>query len=458
MRITIGNRIRYAGLIFSLAIGGGTARAQIGSAAHPFPNSSGQIMIFTDQLPSQPSTGQWNFIASHYVGTQKELLSWTQQVRQINPNFIVLHYQLAVGCGTALCIDGNSWTNDFSSVEQNPSWFLDDGTSWIEQMSWDWYVMNIEFAGGEPVSGFPSYWTAAAIKRLNDNQNDGVFADSYTVDALFGQVSPAYSWFNNVTTCLNNWIPNLNAYGAYCASTLHAQPPAFYYLPNLGALITSWDTTNYGVGDGGMNEGFAIPGSSGSYALGDWQLQMGRILNLTSQGKIVIGQSYIAGNNFDQRWFVVGSHLLTKGQHSYLNMFKNNSLEWYPEYTVDLGAYDAPPVADLSEYWNSNWGVYQRLVRQRDGIGKPRHEGGDDQSRRHLRARHGVQGRAVPSNGSQPGSLSTSTVTTVKIPAIAPACFSIESRLGAILAAVSFWLQPKHPEYIEYHPATPYVY
>ena len=56
----------------------------------------------------------------------------------------------------------------------------------------------------------------------------------------------------------------------------------------------------------------------------------------------------------------MGSHLLTKGHHSYLNMFKNNTLEWYPEYTVDLGAYDEAPVADLSEYWNPNWGVYQR--------------------------------------------------------------------------------------------------
>ncbi len=85
MRITIGDWIRCASLILSLAIGGGTARAQIGRSARSFPDSSGQILIFTDQLPSQPTTGQWNFIASHYVGTQKELLSWTQTVRRINP-------------------------------------------------------------------------------------------------------------------------------------------------------------------------------------------------------------------------------------------------------------------------------------------------------------------------------------------------------------------------------------
>jgi len=278
-------------------------------------------------------------------------------------------------------------------------------------------VMNIVFADGNPVSGFPAYWTTAALQRLRDNQNDGVFADSYTQDILFGQVNPAYSWFNNVTTCLNNWIPNLNQYGAYCATTLHAQPEQFYYLPNLGALITSWDTTNYAVGDGGMNEGFAIPNSTSYYALSDWQLQMGRILALTSQGKIVIGQSYINGSNTNQRWFVVGSHLLTKGNLSYLNMFKNNSLEWYPEYTVALGAYDQAPVADLSQYWNATWGVYQRNFANGMVLVNPgtKSVGVPLDGTYYLVASSG--GGAVPSSGSQPGSLSTSAVTKVTIPA-----------------------------------------
>ncbi len=98
-------------------------------------------------------------------------------------------------------------------------------------------------------------------------------------------MNPAYSWFTNVDDCLANWIPNLNQCGAYCATTMHSQPEAFYYLPNLGALITSWDTTNYGIGDGGMNEGFAIPNSTKYYALSDWQLQMGRVLSLRRAGQ-----------------------------------------------------------------------------------------------------------------------------------------------------------------------------
>jgi Hypothetical glycosyl hydrolase family 15 len=410
-------KIRTVGLVFALAIAGRPARAQIGSVVRPFPDTSGQILIFADQLPDQPTTGQWNFIASHYVGCQKELLSWTQTVRQINPQFIVLHYQLAVGCGTADFIDGNTWTNDFPYVSQHDDWFLLDSGSRIEQTTWDWYVMNIVFSSGAPISGFPSYWTSAAVQRLNDNQNDGVFADSYTVDVLFGQVNPAYSWFNDVTTCLNNWIPNLNQYGAYCASALHSQPQQFYYLPNLGGLITSWDTTNYAVGDGGMNEGFAIPNSTSYYALSDWQLQMSRILALASQGKIVIGQSYINTSNNDQRWFVVGCHLLTKGNRTYLNMFDKSTLEWYPEYTVPLGTYVAAPVADLSQYWNSAWGVYQRNFANGMVLVNPSTTAVTINLDGTYLLVRSSGGGAVPGSGSQPGSLSTSAVTKIKIPA-----------------------------------------
>jgi hypothetical protein len=406
-----------------LAVGIGTAaardaRAQIGGAARKFPDAGGQILIFTDELPGQPTDAQWQFIASHYVGTQKELLSWTQHVRQLNPNFLMLHYQLALGNGPAQFIDGNSWTNDFPAVSANESWFLHDTQGHrLEQTAWDWFVMNITFANNRPQSGYPNYWVTSALKRLRDNQNDGVFADSYTPDALFGQEEPAYSWFNDVNSCLAFWIPNPNQFGAYCARALHSQPEKFYYLPNLGALVTYWDKTNYAVGDGGMIEGFAIPGSTSTYNTGDWQLQIGRALSLSAQGKIVICQSYIDSSNRDERWFVVGSHLLMKGHYSYLNMFQNNSLEWYPEYNVPLGAYLAEPVANLANYWDASWNVYRRdfvngFVLVNPGTTAVTVNLGGAY---HLVAATG--GGAVGANGVASGSLSTSVVTSVTIPA-----------------------------------------
>jgi hypothetical protein len=392
--------------------------ASAAGAARPFPDTRSGVYVFTDQLPSNPTAGQWSFIASHYVGTQKERVSWTRYIRTLNPAFIVLHYQLALGAGPADFVVGDTWTNDFSYVTTQEPWFLHDGAgSRILQTYWNWNVMNIVFNNGVPASGWPDYWNTTAVDRLRLNENDGVFADSYTQDILFGQVSPPYIWFNDVNSCLTNWIPNLNQYGAYCASYLHSRAENFYYLPNLGGLVNSWDTTNYSVGDGGMCEGFALSGPGSYYALGDWQLQMNRILTLQNQGKIVIGQSYISDSSINDRWFVLGSYLLTKGHKSFVNMFQSSTLSWYPEYKVNLGDYTAEPAANVSSYWNASWGVYRRdyangfvLVNPGSGNVMVRLGG----SKRLVNV---SGGGPVGTAGTEPGTLTTSNMTKVTVPA-----------------------------------------
>ena len=56
------------------------------------------------------------FAASHYVGTEKQVLSVTQALRALNPNFLVLHYHLAIW-QSAPTVDfitnGTSWGNDY---------------------------------------------------------------------------------------------------------------------------------------------------------------------------------------------------------------------------------------------------------------------------------------------------------------------------------------------------------
>jgi hypothetical protein len=397
------------------------ARAQIGGAARSFPDSGSKILVFSDQLPNANdlTSAQWNFIATHYVGSQKAVRSWTQYVRTLNPNYIMLHYQLALGNSTAPYVDGNNWVNDFSFVTQHEAWFLHDNQkNRIEQSYWQWYVMNIVFnAKGFPKSYYPTYWTQAAIKRLRDNLNDGVFADSYTVDVLVDQVTPAYFWFTDVNACLQYWIPNLNKYGAFCAAALHGQPEKFYYLPNLGGLITSWDQTNYAVGDGGMNEGFAIPDSTSYYYIGDWQLQMSRMLQLTSQRKIMICQSYINASDYNQRWFVVGSQLLTKGHSSYLNMFQDTTFSWFPEYDIPLGAYTEEPQPDLSHYWNAAWGVYERDFANGIVLVNPGTTAVSIQLPRAYNLVTASGGGPIGANGVSSGSLQTASVQQVTIPA-----------------------------------------
>src|SRR5262249_30202515 len=209
-----------------------------------------------------------------------------------------------------------------------------------QQRRWDWSLMDIRFAAGRPRTGFPAYWAASAIRRMRANENDGCFADSYTQDILIGQLQPSIPLFSDAETNKRSWLPHLNAYGAWCASAFHQQPERFYYLPNLGGLVTTWDTvTDLAVGDGGMNEGFAAPEPGGHYSDEDWKLQMSRVLELASRRKILICQTAVDPDRLDHRWFVVGSYLLSKGRRSYLNMFEKSSLEWYPEYRLDLGPY-----------------------------------------------------------------------------------------------------------------------
>jgi hypothetical protein len=389
----------------------GTSRA--------FPETRDRIRVYADQLPSQMTDAQLRFAATHYVGSQKMTRMWTRRMRQLNPGFLMLHYQLAVGTGPALFVQGDSWVNDFPMVTTHEAWFLhDEAGHRLLQPTWNWYVMDIRFAGGHPMTGFPAYWLAAALKRMRDNENDGCFADSYTQDILMRQLRPAFSWFTDVEANKQNWLPHLNQYGAFCAEGFHQQPERFYYLPNLGGLVTTWDTkTDLFVGDGGMNEGFCASGPGEYLSDADWRLQMSRVLSLAARGKIVICQTATKADALDHRWFVVGAYLLTKGRYSYLNMFEKSSLEWYPEYTLDLGPYSAEPQPDVSAYWRPEWRVYRRdyargmvLVNPDDApvtisnLGKPFDLAG-------VRG-----GGAVGEDGRPPGSLTSETVTAVTIP------------------------------------------
>jgi PKD repeat protein len=56
--------------------------------------------------------------------------------------------------------------------------------------------------------------------------------------------------------------------------------------------------------------------------------------------------------------FFLGTYLLLKGDHTYLNIDYGGGVQYYPEYQLDLGAPAAPPPGEVSGYlWN---GVYRR--------------------------------------------------------------------------------------------------
>src|SRR5207248_1296786 len=108
-------------------------------------------------------------------------------------------------------------------------------------------------------------------------------------------------------------------------------------IPNAGSWITTRDRTNYAIPDGVMIEGFAEPGSAQWYAPSDWILQMNRTLSLARRDRIVIGQAYPGAGNVQSRMFALGSYMLTKGVHSFINLDIGIVAQWFPEYGIDLG-------------------------------------------------------------------------------------------------------------------------
>lgn len=334
------------------------------AGARPWPDSSTGIVVFADQLPNSLNDTQRWFAATKLAGTQKQLRDEIRAIRTYNTNFLCLHYQLAVGCGPEPFIDGNAWTSDWARVTTHSNWFLLNGqTQRVHQTAWNWDVMNVTYSSGTANTGFPQYWITTCLARIRSAEDDGVFADSLTVDGYgFGQCSPTHPWLEDIGECTANWVPALTNYGAHVRQAFETDGGGFLYLPNLGGLVTGWDPTDYGLGHGGMIEGFGFWMGGAPFDPDDWRLQMERALALVRSNKVVICQVNCDTGDYTNRMFATAAYLLIKGSRTYLNLLTTGdvALEYYPEYTIDLrGALsNAPP--GLTNLWHRNWGVYRR--------------------------------------------------------------------------------------------------
>lgn len=333
-------------------------------AARPWPDTTARIAVFADQLPEGLTEAQRVFAARRLAGTQKMRLSEIRALRAYNPNFLCLHYQLAVGCGPELFIDGDAWTSDWPYVDAQTSWFLLNGSHQrVHQAAWNWFVMDLTYSGGVPNTGYPGYWIETALARMRASENDGTFADSFTVDGYsFGQCDPTHDWLENVEDCQAHWIPSLTAFGRAVRSAFDADPGGFKFLPNLGGLVTGWDTTPYAIGHGGMIEGFAFWGPDNPLDPADWQLQVDRALALVRTNAILICQSYPALDNYRERLFATATYLLIKGSTTYLNLLATGdvALEYYPEYDIPIQAPRSGPAPSSDALWHAPWGVFRR--------------------------------------------------------------------------------------------------
>jgi hypothetical protein len=379
-----------------------------------FPDTTATIAVLSDQLPNlNPQQAQ--FAATHYVGSQKLLVDTTRALRAINPSFVVLHYHLAMwqsAPATSFITDGRTWSNDYPEVTTHETWFWHNASGGRVPSSADGkLLMNVSN------SEFAAYWADSVAKQTVAGEYDGVFLDSASPALLQGECggtdprlagtaasTQSFAELGGQTwsAAWGSWMNNLDTSLAGLGIPL---------IPNTSPFVTTWDKSDYNRTAGIFVEGFADP----SFSLTDWKASTNQILKTASAGKIVILQNYLsAPSELARRYYYLVNYLLVKGNRSYLFYFANGTLEWYPEWQIDLGAPSTTPANVDALAWQ---GVYRRDFANGIALLNPGTTAVSVTLPSAMRRVDAQGGGAVPNDGSAPGTLTTTSLTTLSLPA-----------------------------------------
>jgi len=396
--------------------GGGSSGSSSGSlpSGRSYPDTNAVIALLVDQLPSM-NMAQMQFATSHYVGTEKQVLSVTQQLRALNKDFLVLHYHLCLwqsGPMTPFICDGMTWCNDYPTVTTNESWFWHNTNNERVIDPDQALLMNVT------VAGFQQYWEQSLETQVADGQYDGIMFDSASPSLLQGWVGgngtnqdprlagtaardTQFAELGNTT-----WIDAWQTWIKKLSDDLAAK--GIPLIPNDGNFVTSWDNTDYTVTSGVFSEGFA----STNEAVSDWQASTNELLKLASLDRIMILQNYLSStSDVATRMYYLGNYLLVKGHHTYLDYFQGGPLEWYPEWGIDLGAPTTPATTDVTTL--ASGGVYRRDFAKGSVLVNPTSSPVTVTISGNQVVPMG--GGAVDSTGTGPGSLSMNAVTSVTV-------------------------------------------
>lgn len=379
-----------------------------------FPDTSNRIAIFADQLPAM-SGEALRFAATHYVGTQKMSLDMTRALRRVNRNFLVLHYKLAMWQSRVnYIIDGSRWGNDFSEVNKHESWFWHNPDGQRVASNQDRkLLMNV--ANPE----FRTYWKNVLAAQVDAGEYDGVFFDSASPSLLqwearlppdprfagrgardfafpeFGGRSWIAAW--------EDWMTDLDTFMSRRGTPL---------IPNVGALTTGWDNTNYSVTAGVCLESFGEPG----FDPVDWVSATNQTLDLVNRDRIILMENTLGSpNEVARRKYLLANYLIVKGRFTYLTYFASpNTFDWYPEFDLDLGpARTAPKSVDELAYQ----GLYRRDFEKGIVLINPTTRAVDVTLEASFKLVKPVGGGPLDGRGRPQGSTTTTPVTTLTLPA-----------------------------------------
>ncbi len=408
-------RIALAALGLGLFVAGMGTHTIAAPRHREFPDTTSRIAILTDQLPNI-SGPHARFAASHFVGTQKLSVELTRALRRLNPDFIVLHYKLAMwqsAPGVPYIVDGSRWGNDFAEVNKHESWFWHNPAGQRVTSNQDRkLLMNV----ADP--GFRAYWKDVLAKQVDAGEYDGVFFDSASPSLLQWEArnppDPRLSGRgvrDNTFPELGNrswidawedWMRDLDTFMSRRGIPV---------IPNVGALVTSWDNTDYSVSAGAFLEQFAEP----EFDPNDWVSATNQTLDLVRKDRIVILQNYLKSPaEIARRKYLLANYLLVKGRRTYLAYFAGNTMDWYPEWELNLGAPRTSASAVKELLWQ---GLYRRDFANGVVLVNPTNRAVDVTFDTPLKRVDPVGGGPLDARGRPQGSLTTAPVTALVLPA-----------------------------------------
>ena len=419
---TGGTSVGGTGSSATSSSGNTTASNATTGGPRPWPDTSSSIQVFSDQFDVSSATdAQLQFAATHYAGAQKLLASEVAKLRAYAPGFLLLHYRLgqALGDSTpdAQCqpttdyiqiIDGNSWVQEWPGDDAvQESWFFHVGESRVFNCTYGWYLAQLD----DPT--WLAYWPPLVVQQIQACDADGLFADSFSIPNYFG----ATDYNPNLPVIdagfEDGWATMEHDFTDAMRTTFAGR---YLWIPNIGSYITSRDPSDYSNVDGAMIEGFAELGGGNYLAPSDWELQQNRALALVSAGKILLAQTYPSDTDVDERMFILGTYLLVKGSRTYVNLDAEGlQIQWFPEYGIDLGAAADPLPASIGALQDPSSQLFVR--RYANGLvlvnpsSAPETYALPDTVYQVVPSGGGL----VPADGTAPGSLSTTPVTSVTL-------------------------------------------
>ena len=109
----------------------GTGGAGAGGGVAKFPDTTSSIALLVDQLPNGMTAAQQQFVATHFVGTEKLTLS--TRARSARSTRTSSSSTTTWRCGNRrrvdFIVDGKTWGNDYPTVTTHETWFWHDASS-----------------------------------------------------------------------------------------------------------------------------------------------------------------------------------------------------------------------------------------------------------------------------------------------------------------------------------------